>query len=134
MVYGTARDASGAAMADTWIRLQQGSNTAVTKTDEAGFYLLFDGQACGSEEIHSCGGSWASKAVNFGNGSTSTTLTFLGQGGSGPGATPAFPAGWTKAEVWTVTKISSLATITEPSYTLSVKKGDAYDRNFRFHN
>ncbi len=46
MVYGTATDASGAPMADTWIQVKQGTNSATTKTDAVGIYVFFDGQQC----------------------------------------------------------------------------------------
>ena len=46
LIYGTAFDAAGAPLADTWIQVKQGTNTAMTKTDPLGSYVFFDGQLC----------------------------------------------------------------------------------------
>jgi hypothetical protein len=46
--------------------------------------------------------------------------------------TPTFPDGWTKTEVRTASQASALATITSPGFAFSVKKGEAYNRNFKF--
>ncbi len=134
MVYGTAVNSAGAAMADTWIQVKQGTNTATTRTDLEGFYVFFDGQACTSGDgIHgSCTGAWTT-ALNFGNGSVSSSVTFFGQGVA-PTVTAAFPAPWTKAEVRTITQSAPLTTITTPTYPFTIKKGDAHNRDFKFKN
>ena len=125
MLYGTATDGNGAAMAEVWIQVKQGSNTATTKTDLSGDYVLFDGQQCTpTDGIHGgCTGAWTS-VVTFGNGSVSTTMTLLGQGPVSSGAA-AFPAGSTSAQVRTITQATPLTTIVTPVYTFTAKKGDA---------
>ncbi|MEX2624382.1 MAG: hypothetical protein WD651_11720 [Acidimicrobiia bacterium] len=133
MLYGTATSPSGAVMVDTWVQVKQGTNTATTKTDSGGSYVFFDGQGCSAYDgIHgSCTGTWTT-ALNFGTGNVSSTVTFFGQGAS-PTGSEMFPAG-IKAEVRTATQALPLATITTPSYTFTVKKGDAHNRDFKFKN
>jgi len=134
MVYGTATDATGAAMADTWIQVKQGNNSAMTKTDSQGFYVFFDGQSCAASDgiFGACAGAWTS-TLGFASGNSNSTLSIYGQGGS-PSGTPTFPGTWTKAEVRTSGQSSPLATITTPTYSFSVKNGDAHERNLKFRN
>jgi hypothetical protein len=134
VVYGKATDASGNVLGDTWIQLKQGSNTAMTKTDSNGDYLFFDGQACSTTDgiQGTCTGTWGT-TITFGNGTTSTTLTFFGRGAS-PTATPAFPDAWTKAEVRNGNTVNPLTTVTVPYYTFGVGKGSANSRNLKFRN
>jgi hypothetical protein len=131
MLYGTATDANGVGLADVWIQVKQGTNTAMVKTDINGGYVLFDGQLCTvSDGIEGpCGGTWTS-GINFATGSASTTMTIFGQTIQTPGAT--FPTGTTSAQVRTITQSTPLTTITTPVYTYTQKKGDATNRNFRF--
>ncbi len=137
MVYGTAVDAFGAPMAETWIQVKQGTNSAMTRTDSEGFYVFFDGQLCSpGDGIHgSCTGTWTSPTlgINFGSGNVSTQLTFFGQNPSAPSESPTLSP-WTKADVRTASQSAPLATITVPTYTFTVKKGDAYNRNLTFRN
>ena len=132
MIYGTATDVSGIPMGDTWVQVKQGTNTAMTKTLANGSYVFFDGQACiPGDGIHgSCSGTWT--LLNFGAGSVSSSLTFFGQDPFAPTPAATFPASWTKAEVRTATQLAPLQRITTPSYTFTVKKGDAFNRDFRF--
>ena len=134
MVYGTATDPSGAPMPDTWVQVKQGTNMAMTKTDSSGLYVFFDGQLCSAADgIHgACSGTWSS-ALNFATGSVSTSMSFFGQGAT-PTATATFPTPWTKADVRTAAQLTPLQTITTPTYTYIVKKGDAFNRDFRFRS
>ena len=131
MLYGTAADANGVAMAEVWIQVKQGSNTAMVRTDINGDYVLFDGQVCTLADgvAGPCAGAWTS-GINFGAGNASTTMTIHGQGIQAPSA--AFPTGKTSAQVKTVTQSTPLTTISTPVYTFTQKKGDASNRTFRF--
>ncbi len=51
-----------------------------------------------------------------------------------PSVSPSYPSPWTKADVKTASQSAPLATITAPTYTFTVKKGDAFNRDFKFHN
>ena len=133
IVYGYMKDTNGAALVDAWVKLGQGSNSATAKTNSEGFYVFFDGQLCAGDGIQDCTGSWATAGkVQFGSNNVSTTVSFLGVGGLTPAAVPTFPPGATKAEVKTASQTAPLTTITTPTYTWSVKNGDAFNRNFNF--
>jgi uncharacterized repeat protein (TIGR01451 family) len=135
MLYGTATNSSGAVMADTWIQVKQGTNTAITKTDSEGFYVFFDGQACSEADgIHgSCQGAWSS-TLNFAGGNASSSLTIFGQDAYDPTGSATFPWPWTKAEIRTSAQSAPIATITTPSYNLTIKKGEALNRDIRFRS
>jgi hypothetical protein len=133
MLYGTATD-SGGVMADTWIQVKQGTNTAITRTDAQGFYVFFDGQQCtAADGIHGlCSAAW-STALNFASGNANSSLTFFGQGASAS-PSPMFPVPWSKAEVRTNTHSAPISTIVTPIYNFTIKKGEAHNRDLRFRS
>ena len=134
-VYGTALDPSGVELTNVWIKISQGSNAAVARTDADGFYLFYDGQNCLASDGIDGGCTGASTATwNFANGGNVTTaLSVYGQSVTQPlaSAPPAFPGTWTKADVQSAT---SSQTVTSPTLTFGVAKGAAYEKNWRFHN
>jgi uncharacterized repeat protein (TIGR01451 family) len=141
MVYGRALDHTGAPLAGVWVQLKQGtSNTALTVTEADGSYLFYDDQGCTGtigapvDGLYGCTGTWLTAGkLTSGNGNVSTTVTFLGNG-TLPSGTMEFPAAYSKAGVYTATQPTALATISSPSYVLTVSRGSAYHRNFKFNN
>jgi hypothetical protein len=131
MVYGSATDNTGTLLPNTWIRVKQGTNSAITMTDSAGGYLFFDGQLCAAGDMIFGGCSGWTTAISFGKNTVATTVEFLGNAAT-QSVTPQFPSGYSKADVRTASQSSPLTTITSPAYTFSVKQGDAYNRDYRF--
>jgi uncharacterized repeat protein (TIGR01451 family) len=121
-IYGTVTDGSGDPIPDTWVRVQQGTNYALTKTDMYGFYVVFDDQNCSADGLSACSGSWGTNdKITFANGTVATPIAILGNGATqSPTWTadaPTRPAGYTTGAI---------------STSLSVAKGSAYLKNWKF--
>jgi hypothetical protein len=132
MVYGTLTNkVTGTPLANTWVRVTQGTSTATALTGADGFYLFYDGQACTLLDGIAGGCTGASTTLwNFGKGSNvSTTIDILGSG-STPTSTATNPSGFTNAEVRT--GANSWSVKNPPTYVAGVTKGTAYLRDWRF--
>jgi hypothetical protein len=120
-IYGTVTDGDGNYLSNTWVRVQQGTNSALTKTDVYGFYLVFDDQSCSGDGLTACAGSWGtSDKVTFANGTVATPIAILGSGAQSPTWTtdvPSRPTGYTTGAT---------------SVSINVNKGSAYLRNWKF--
>ena len=130
VVYGRASDPSGAPMVGVWVKLSQGSNWAIAKTDNDGFYVFYDGQNCTpSDGLQVC----SSATWIYANGSSvSSKLEILGDGAAATGS-PAYPGAKTTASVRSGAQtFASFSSPTTPSYTFSVAKSSAYNRDWRF--
>ena len=132
VVYGTLTSSTGSLMPNVWIRLTQGSNTALAQTTPDGTYVIWDGQGCG-DGLESCAGA-SSTTWTFANGNASSKIDILGDGATAA-ASPAYPGSNTKAWVKTGTSFSVSPTFTAPalpSYTFTVAKNSAYSRDWKF--
>jgi hypothetical protein len=132
VVYGTMTDSAGDPMADTWVRLTQGSTRVLTRTSILGEYLFFDGQGCTNDGLDACTAG-PTGTLSFASGTNvSTNLAVLGQGGSRPGlsSSPAMPGGKTSAAVSWSNGSANLGG--NPSHTFGVTKGSAYARDWTF--
>jgi len=142
MAYGNIIDGNAQPVANTWIRLTQGSSFATALTDNFGFYLFYDGQLCDGDGLAGgCSGTLAT--WTFANGNAATTLKVLGTAtldGLGvptsiPSAAAAadWPTGKTTAKVYSgSTTFATITTPTLPSYSITVSKGTAYPRDWKF--
>ena len=136
VVYGIARDFTGAAMANVWIRLQQGTRTAIAKTDGDGNYLFYDGQACTLADglAGGCSGGWTTTLI-FGSGNVASTVAILGNGPT-PSASPQYPNTldpFISVDVRLLsTTLVSYSSPTAPSYVITIGKGSAYNRDWWF--
>ena len=140
VVYGTARYANGTAIADAWVKISQSGNTALAKTGTDGQYIFFDGQGCtiGDGLDGGCTGA-STTQWNFSSGTQSATISIMGQGASAT-ATPTWPSGtWVPAStVKVVSGATTFATVTygalpnPPTYSVSVTKNSAYNRDWKF--
>jgi hypothetical protein len=141
MAYGTLTDKStGLALANTWVRISQGTSNATALTGSDGFYLFYDGQACTTPDGVAGGcfnGATSIGTWTFANGSNvATTVRILGTETTpatptvpAAGAAAAYPTGKTHAEV----KVGSTWTAKNPpSYDFGVAKGSGYNRDWRF--
>jgi uncharacterized repeat protein (TIGR01451 family) len=120
VVYGTVSGTNGDLVEDTWVRVKQGTNYALTKTDSNGFYVFFDDQYCTGDGLLGCSG-WSGQ-VKFASGTSSATLAVLGNGAYSPTwvtDTPARPVPYTSGGT--------------TSLTFNVAKGSAYNKNFGFN-
>ena len=111
MVYGTLTNkATGLTLANTWVRVSQGTIGATLLTGSDGFYVLYDGQACTAADGITGGcknGASTLMTWNFANGSNvATTIRILGTEADptdpttpAAGAAAAYPTGMTFAEV-----------------------------------
>jgi hypothetical protein len=143
VVYGTMRDASGNAMSGVYVRIAQGTTSAILLTDSLGGYVLFDGQGC-SDGLEACAtgsavtttGSFAFKSGN----NQPTTVAVLGTTGTlgtpppptWPTLSAALPPGKTSATVsWPTNNTANLGAT--PSYTFNVTYGSAYVRDWKFN-
>jgi hypothetical protein len=136
-VYGTLSDASGP-LNDVWVKIAQGSNYALTQTGADGFYIFYDGQTCdGSDNLDGgCNGIVSSITTwSFANGTSNATITILGQGAAASGG-PTFPGSpqWTKADVYQASTKLTNPSLSTPTFSFSVAKNSAYNRDWRFHN
>jgi uncharacterized repeat protein (TIGR01451 family) len=120
MVYGTVTGATGA-VEDAWVRIKQGTNYALTQTDEKGMYLFFDDQYCTGDGLTACSG-WTTQ-LKFANGTSSATVTVLGNGA-------------TQSPTWQTDAGSPPSPNTAGTNyaTFNVAKGSAYNKNFKFSN
>jgi hypothetical protein len=119
MVYGTLSAPNGELVQNAWVRIKQGSNFALTKTDTKGFYLFFDDQYCSGDGLVACAG-WSSQ-VKFASGTSSATVTVLGNGA-------------TQSPTWTTDGGAAPAPYSGTSaVTFNVAKGSAYAKNFKFN-
>jgi hypothetical protein len=133
VVYGRMTDKTGGgAMGDVWIRLTQGSNTATAQTDGDGNYVFYDGQGCTLADGLVGGCTGASTATwTFGNGNVSSKFDILGNDATTPAAGPTYPGVKSNATVFSGS--TTFATITGlPSYTFTVGKSSAYNRDWKF--
>jgi hypothetical protein len=143
VVYGTMKDSTGNAMANVWVRISQGTASAILLTDSLGGYVLFDGQGC-SDGLEACAtGSTitTTSAFVFKTGNNqSTTVAVLGTtaslGATAPSNWPTLaaimPPGKASATVtWPTNNTANLGGT--PSYTLNVTYGTAYPRDWKFN-
>ena len=88
VIYGRmTHKVGGGAMADVWLRLTQGSNTATAQSDGDGNYVIYDGQGCTLADGLAGGCTGASTSNwTFGNGNVSSKLEILGDGLSAAGS------------------------------------------------
>jgi hypothetical protein len=150
VVYGTARDNSGNALAGIWLRLGQAGNYAYTQTGTDGTYVFYDGQNCAMADGLDGGCTGTSTTTwTFANGTSNATIAVLGSGTAclpitpavtcPPPASPAYPTGMTKAVVlsgtttfYTFNSPTPPVYGTSPSPTFGVAKSSAYNRDWQF--
>ena len=131
-VYGQLTDRNtGDELANTWVRVEQGSNWAVAKTDSLGDYVLFDGQACtvtGGLE-----GGCNTAVWNFANGTVTVKIRIMGDGAA-PSVGASYPTGYGTAGIFSAGKQlgATLTAPTAPEHTVAVAKNSAYQRDWRF--
>jgi hypothetical protein len=129
-VYGNSLTPVAAPMPGVWVKIQQGSSWAVAQTGTDAFYVFFDGQSCSGDGIDSCSPGLTN--WNFANGTSNVTITILGNGATAA-TSPTYPTGYTKASVVSGgTTYATFTSPTPPSYTLSVAKSSAYNRDWKF--
>jgi uncharacterized repeat protein (TIGR01451 family) len=131
VVYGTMVDTSGAAMANVWIRLTQNGASYLAHTQADGSYVFYDGQACTGDGLDACSAGPAG-TLNFANGTVNTTFALLGQGTSQPAisAPTSLPSGKSSATVTGTGGTNNVGA--SATSTLSVAKGSAYNRAWKF--
>jgi hypothetical protein len=130
VVYGRmTHKASGNPMANVWIRIMQGTNSAMTTTDVDGNFVFFDGQQCAEDGIVKCGG--VTGAWNFATGNNAASkLELLGDGPYTPPLPVAWPTAKSNGVVYSGNQTFATLTST-PSYTFNVSKNSAYDRDWK---
>jgi hypothetical protein len=124
MVYGSVTGTNSERLANVWVRIKQGTNYGLTKTDSTGLYLFFDDQLCTGDGLTACAGAWATGTtpmLKFANGTASATVTVLGNGAQSP--------------TWTTdTGAAPVPYSSGTNYaTFNVAKGTAYNKNFKFN-
>jgi len=138
VVYGAMTDASGIPMPNLWVRLTQGSASALALTDSLGGYLFYNGQGCSGDGLSDC-----SSGINFAFGSessVSTTVTVIGKR-TLPTDPP--PIGWASAGAVNLSLLGKSSVMVNwpngsvnlgstPSYTFSVVSGSANLHNWKF--
>jgi hypothetical protein len=130
VVYGTLTNPAGAPLAGVWVRLAQGTSSALAVTGVDGFYVFYDGQGC-SDGLEGCSAGLTS--WNYGSGNNvPTTLAILGDDAT-PSASATYPFGRTSATVKNgTTTLATFAAPTAPSYSDKISKNSAYSRDWRF--
>ena len=96
VVYGrTTNKAGGAPMADVWMKLTQGSNTALARSPTVdGSYVFYDGQQCIPATGCRVAAGASTSAWTFANGgNVSTKLDVLGDDGLAPAGESGVPGG-----------------------------------------
>ena len=131
MVYGRMTNEAGGQMPGVWVRLVQGSNSALALTDADGNFVFYDGQNClPADGLQACSTGSAWTFANGGN--VSSKLEVLGDGGSASGS-PTWPTSKTTASVRSGSQtFASFTSPTLPSYTFSIAKSSAYNRDWKF--
>jgi hypothetical protein len=130
VLYGTATAPGGGPLPGAWVRISQGSRSALVRAGIDGDYLLYDGQLCTLPDgIEACSGSATSWSFNSGS-NQSTIVSVLGDGATAT-SSATNPAGATKGRVWQGNQ-TFLNFTSSPTYTFGVTKGDAYKRNWEF--
>ncbi len=133
VIYGRmTHKTGGAAMPDVWVKLTQGSNTALALTDGDGNYVVYDGQQClPADGLQSCAGASTSSWVFGSGGNVTTKLDIMGEGGTSPAGAPTYPS--TKSNGTVFSGSTTFATLGAlPSYTFGVAKSSAYNRDWKF--
>jgi hypothetical protein len=134
VVFGTALNAMGAPLNNVWVKLQQGSAWALAQTGLDGFYIMYDGQNCTSLDGLAGGCSAGLTTWNFANGTSNVTVSIMGNGAVATGG-PTYPGATTKATVTSGnTTFATYISPTPPSYTFSVTKTTAYNRDWNLTN
>ena len=133
VVYGTLVDSSGNSLDNVWVKLTQGSNTATAQTGSDGTYVFYDGQGCTVADGLDGGCTGASTSTwTFGNGNVSSKLEILGDGASAAAAAT-YPTAKTNAAVKSGSQtFATFAAPVLPTYTFSVAKNSASNRDWRF--
>ena len=149
MAYGVLKDSSGNELANTWVRLTQGTKSITALTGADGFYVIFDGQVCAASD-QAAGGCYSASTAQsststwaFAKGTQSSVISILGPAildGDGEPIKPtynaaaAWPTGtWASAKV--VSGSTTFATVIHPAapqYTFGIANGTAYSRDWRF--
>jgi uncharacterized repeat protein (TIGR01451 family) len=134
MIYGRATDAAGDPLEKVWLRISQNGNTAITRTDTNGGYVIYDDQTCTtSDMLYSCSGTWGTK-ITFANGTSPSLVEVLGNAliiNGGWTSVPTMPTGYSKVTVKDGAK-NLQVDLTTPSHTVGTSRNSAYNRDWVF--
>jgi hypothetical protein len=131
LVYGRMiHKTGGAPMNNVWIKLTQGTNTAMTVTDVDGNFVFFDTQECDDGLVRCTGAS--TTVWNFATGNNvASKLEIMGQDATNPAPTLTWPTSKSNAVVYSGNQTFATLTST-PLYTFNITKNSAYDRDWKF--